>query len=448
MSSQDRGTETAGADLDCSDTSVANAGGENTIEVFNRGCRCITVNEAELRSALEADLAAAGLPSPLIESHPHLFAESAVFLSRRHVERMAAVIRAVEAAVRTPGFREAISQWTPRAAMAALPGAMGVFFGYDFHLGPEGPRLIEINTNAAGALFNTYLAKAHRACCPQVEERLVGTAEPAAIEQAFVEMFRNEWRLQSPESELRSVAIVDDAPFEQPMYPEFVLFLRLFERAGIEAVVADPRECTMRDGALRIEGKKIDLVYNRTCDFYLEAPENEALREAYSIGAAVVTPHPRAYALYADKRNLTLLSNPDRLREFGLDAATIQTLANGIPATVRVDAGRADDFWKRRRKLFFKPGTGYGSRGAYRGAKLTRRVWKSIVEGDYIAQEMVQPSEREILFDDDTVVLKVDLRCYAYAGAIQLLAARLYRGQTTNLRTPGGGFAPVFTEAA
>ena len=24
-----------------------------------------------------------------------------------------------------------------------------------------------------------------------------------------------------------------------------------------------------------------------------------------------------------------------------------------------------------------------------------------------------------------------------------LLAARLYQGQTTNLRTPGGGFAPV-----
>ena len=59
----------------------------------------------------------------------------------------------------------------------------------------------------------------------------------------------------------------------------------------------------------------------------------------------------------------------------------------------------------------------------------------------------MQPSEREILLDDGTVVLKVDLRCYVYAGEIQFLAARLYRGQTANLRTPGGGFAPVFTEA-
>ena len=38
----------------------------------------------------------------------------------------------------------------------------------------------------------------------------------------------------------------------------------------------------------------------------------------------------------------------------------------------------------------------------------------------------------------------VDLRCYTYAGKIQMMAARLYQGQTTNFRTPGGGFAPVF----
>jgi len=55
----------------------------------------------------------------------------------------------------------------------------------------------------------------------------------------------------------------------------------------------------------------------------------------------------------------------------------------------------------------------------------------------------VQPSERDLVLDDGTRALKVDLRCYVYAGAVQVLAARLYRGQTTNLRTPGGGFADV-----
>jgi hypothetical protein len=44
--------------------------------------------------------------------------------------------------------------------------------------------------------------------------------------------------------------------------------------------------------------------------------------------------------------------------------------------------------------------------------------------------------------------LKVDLRNYAYQGRVLLRAARLYQGQTTNFRTPGGGFAPVFAEPA
>jgi hypothetical protein len=203
----------------------------------------------------------------------------------------------------------------------------------------------------------------------------------------------------------------------------------------------------VREGALWIGGEPVDLVYNRTCDFYFEAAEHTALREAWTSGAAVVTPHPRAYALYADKRNLTLLSDGDRLRELGVDASIAETLAAGVPATVRVTTDAADDLWSRRRELFFKPGTGHGSRGAYRGAKLTRRVWKAILADDYIAQDLVRPSERSLLLDDGTVVLKVDLRCYVYAGRIQFLAARLYRGQTTNLRTPGGGFAPIFTEA-
>jgi hypothetical protein len=32
-----------------------------------------------------------------------------------------------------------------------------------------------------------------------------------------------------------------------------------------------------------------------------------------------------------------------------------------------------------------------------------------------------------------------------YRGRVQLISARLYQGQTTNFRTPGGGFAPVLT---
>ncbi|MEP7172508.1 MAG: hypothetical protein ABI705_03365 [Aestuariivirga sp.] len=38
---------------------------------------------------------------------------------------------------------------------------------------------------------------------------------------------------------------------------------------------------------------------------------------------------------------------------------------------------------------------------------------------------------------------KMDVRLYTYDGKLLIAAARLYQGQTTNFRTPGGGFAPV-----
>ncbi len=41
--------------------------------------------------------------------------------------------------------------------------------------------------------------------------------------------------------------------------------------------------------------------------------------------------------------------------------------------------------------------------------------------------------------------LKFDLRSYVYNSRVQWTAARVYQGQTTNFRTPGGGFAPVYS---
>jgi len=75
---------------------------------------------------------------------------------------------------------------------------------------------------------------------------------------------------------------------------------------------------------------------------------------------------------------------------------------------------------------------------------MTRGVWAGIVEGGYIAQELAPPSERRIRIDGEVQVRKLDVRLYTYAGAPLLAAARMYQGQTTNFRTPGGGFAPVF----
>jgi hypothetical protein len=197
--------------------------------------------------------------------------------------------------------------------------------------------------------------------------------------------------------------------------------------------------------SLRCEGQVVDLVYNRLTDFSLEEVQNSALREAYLADTVVLTPHPQAHALYADKRNLVLLSDAAWLREIGIDAADRQLLLGGIPRTEEVNAQDAEAFWRSRKQWFFKPAAGFGSKAAYRGDKLTKRVFEEISRGGYIAQALVPPSERRLLVDGVEQDLKLDLRNYVYQGAVQLVSARLYQGQTTNFRTPGGGFAAVFS---
>ncbi len=70
-------------------------------------------------------------------------------------------------------------------------------------------------------------------------------------------------------------------------------------------------------------------------------------------------------------------------------------------------------------------------------------VWADIVRSNYIAQDFAPPSERMIRIDGVEQACKTDVRLYVYDRQLLLAAARLYQGQVTNFRTPGGGFAPV-----
>jgi hypothetical protein len=412
----------------------------------NQTCHCITYDAQRLRAVLESSPSTAGVYASILRNQPHLFAASPVFLARSDLARMHAVIAAVEAVVRTPGFRE-------RAFALAAPiaradhGPRGVFLGYDFHLGPDGAQLIEINTNAGGGLLNAALGRAQRACCDEVEAAVAGVPG-GDVEAAFLAMFRAEWARQRGDAPLRRIAIVDDDPPGQYLYPEFLLFQQLFRAAGLDAVIVDPRALRHAGGALSTDGQPIDLVYNRLTDFMLAGDTSAALRAAYEAGTVVVTPNPHHYALYADKRHLVVLSDPACLRAWGVDRVSVATLAGGVPETRLVDAADADAWWAARRQYFFKPVAGYGGRAAYRGDKLTRGTWAQILARPYVAQRLVPPSERTIVIDGREQPLKLDLRAYVYDGAVQLVAARLYQGQTTNFRTAGGGFAPVFTAAA
>ncbi len=410
---------------------------------LNRDCYCIGVNKDVLRQSLEAHLRDAGLPEQLLDENRHLFAASPVFLAEEHLQEMKRLIHSVETIAHNDAYRESVLAGVPLPTPLQT-GSSGVFFGYDFHLGAEGPRLIEINTNAGGVLLTLYLASAQQACCDEVSTFFAGQTSFSDAERKIVSMFQEECSSQMGDRSLRTIAIVDNEPSSQFLYPEFRLFKSLFERHGIDAIIADPGDLSISNNALYSGGQKIDLVYNRLTDFYLDKAESNCLREAYQKGLAVLTPSPYHYALYADKRNLPLLSDPSRLRNFGVEEDVIAALGKSLPAAVPVTSDNAAQLWSDRKRYFFKPTTGHGSRGVYRGAKLTKRVWNDIVHGDYIAQVVAPPSERQLIIDGKKQSLKLDIRCVSYKGEVQQISARLYQGQTTNLRTEGGGLATVF----
>lgn len=408
---------------------------------LNRACFCVTLDQEALASALQAEAGDTAFFESFIKSRPHLFSHAPVFLPKADGDAMRAIVSAIEATARLPQYVQAALSWAPAIARVDH-GPLGAFMGYDFHLTPDGPKLIEINTNAGGAFLNAFLAQAQIACCAEVEQGLARQSV-AQFESRVVEMFEAEWKRQGRSDTLRRIAIVDDAPQDQYLYPEFILAKRLFERHGYDAVIADPEALHFECGLLQEGGVPIDLVYNRLVDFSLDDPRHAALRAAYEGGAVVVTPNPRNHALFADKRNLTLLSGRDTLRAWGLDASSLATLS-GVPRAVNVTGDNADQLWRERKGLFFKPASGHASKAVYRGEKLTKGVWENILANAYIAQDFAPPGERTIEVDGERVQRKVDVRLYTYAGEPLIAAARLYQGQTTNFRTPGGGFAPVF----
>ena len=417
----------------------------DAVEALNSGCFCVSLDPAALAGALEHELGKPGLAAMVRERCPQLFSAQPVYVAARHLQRIAQVIGAVESVVALPAFREQALAHAPVIARQDRDGPLGACFGYDFHLAHDRLGLIEINTNAGGAMLNAALARAQRAVCPALAPMAPTLARVAGFEQALVDMFRNEWRLGGLDRELACIAIVDAAPVTQFLYPEFLLFQRLFEQHGVRAIIADPAALEWRGERLWHGDQPIDFVYNRLTDFTLEHAGSAALRAAWLAHGIVLTPNPLAHALYADKRHLALLSDPGRLAALGVMPEACDILREHVPRTEVVERSAAQRLWDARRGLFFKPVAGFGSRATYRGDKLTRRVWDEILAGDYVAQAIVAPGTRSIDDHDAVQAMKFDLRAYAYAGTVQWMAARVYQGQTTNFRTPGGGFAPVYS---
>jgi hypothetical protein len=191
------------------------------------------------------------------------------------------------------------------------------------------------------------------------------------------------------------------------------------------------------------DGQHIDLVYNRCTDFYFADAAHAALAEAYAArsGGDHAAPVSRTRCTRT-KDNLVLLSDAATLRSMGAADADIEILTRAIPRTLRVTQPE-QRWWDERKQWFFKPTSGFWQPGV-RIAVTRSRAAPSVMScaATTSQQQIAPPSERQR--GAMAACFKLDVRNYVYDGMTQLMAARLFQGQTTNFRTAGGGFAPVY----
>ncbi len=413
-------------DSDCANSTAA---------ILNSRCDCAVLDAGSVLGALAARTpASSGFGQGIHES---LFSPYALFVDRASLDAMDDVAAAVFGVARNTRYIEHALRSAAGSARRD-PGSVGGILGLDFHLTVDGPRLIEINTNPGGLLLNAMALDAVRSCAPSTWTTWTTAAE---ARKDAVSAWLLDLQLQLGRMPAR-LAIVDVAPEEQFLYPEFELYAAAFREQGVDCVIRAPGHLALDATGLHDALGPIDAVYNRLTDFSLQHPANAALAQAYLLGKVALSPHPRAHALFADKRNLVVLGDSRLLVEWGMDATASRVLAQAIPRTTLLEPANRDALWARRNQLFFKPAGGYGSRGSYRGDKLTRRVWDEMQAEPYVAQALTPPGVR-ILHDEQA--FKADVRCFASESGVLLFAARLYQGQTTNMRTPGGGFATVLT---
>ncbi len=429
-------------------------------ERLNEGCHCVSVDRVALRQALAERLPAGVVshdPQAILPGRDALFSDSPVFLGSFWRDRINQTIEAIATLVAHPDYQRLALNRAPHSARFD-PGTSGGLLGFDFHLAEDGPQLIEVNTNPGGALLGVLQADAQAACCSEVA---AATTERHGLAEREHQLARALLGEAKPGQTVKTVAIVDTDPTSQFLYPEMLLYQRTFERLGLTARVVGPEETVFDNGRLHFRERElgrdkepgrdrdlgtepIDLVYNRLTDFGLVEPAQQPILDAYLNEAIALTPNPRDHALWADKRNLVVISDPELLARIGIPAAVTATLRQHVPRTIDVMTADPEELWSERKRWFMKPVAGFGSRGTYDGARITRKTFARVLEDGYVAQRKVPPGERVLHVDGEERRLKVDIRALAYRGELLWLSARLYRGQTTNMRTEGGGLATVF----
>lgn len=358
-----------------------------------------------------------------------------VQLPARSLRQMVAVVRTLDRLSHDPVYRQTVYGQVPQVARFD-PGHEAVMMCYDFHLTGDQARLIEVNTNAGGSLL------AYLACFPTENEQR--TNLPSKLRHRLLKMFSDDFSSYTSGKKAgpEHMVIMDEAPEEQHLYPEMRAFADMLNHSGIPTEIVDPKQLHVSHDGVWLKDRRIDMIYNRHCDFYLESSPLAHIRQAYLSRSVCLSPNPHLYGLLADKRRMILWSNPLERNRWEIAEREKALLDEIVPKAYLLADLNAETIWSERKGYAFKPVDSFGSKGVLLGDKMSRTRFEQLPPEMTLVQELMAPSLTPV---DQDKPMKTDLRLYAYRDRILGLTARLYHGQVTNLRTPGGGFARVRT---
>jgi len=309
----------------------------------------------------------------------------------------------------------------PEAARV-MPEVPGILMGFDFHLTPEGPKLIEINNNAGGL----YIGSGDWLPQPEIAEL------EDSFEDRVLSMFPSGWRC---------IAIVDEDIEQQYMYPEMQAYAELLTGSGRDVLLATPDQLLLKEDGLYSGDRRIDAIYNRHTDFYLETSAMDHIKKAYLTGQVQVNPHPRSYALLGDKSRMSDWWHEGVL-EGAISSEEITLIRSIVPETHLMTEYDPDAAWQERKSWVFKPSARHGGKGVLLGKAMSRKRFADLDTSETVMQRFVPASQVEI----NGTTFKFDVRLYTQAERLIAVAGRAWQGQVTNFRSEGSGWVPLDIE--
>ncbi|MBN4082195.1 hypothetical protein JYT13_00115 [Mariprofundus ferrooxydans] len=341
-----------------------------------------------------------------------------VTIKRDEFEEMLQFSRLMSQLKQNTDYIAALKVQLPATANAMHDEA-SMLMGYDFHLTDDGPRLIEINNNAGGLYVggNQWMKQ------PAIAE-LVGT-----LQERLLQMFPHAWQC---------IAIMDEDVANQYMYPEMQFYADLLRQDGRVIFLVSPEDIQLKDDGLYVENQRLDGIYNRHTDFYLDTPELAHIRTALMAGQVSLNPHPRSYALLGDKSRMVDWWHKGLLDDC-LSSDDVAFIRSVVPEIHLLSACDKAQLWQERKAWVFKPAARHGGKGVVLGKAMSRKRFESLDNESTVVQSYVPPSQIE----HDDVSYKFDVRLYMHGETLIAVAGRLWRGQLTNFREDGSGWVSL-----